>query len=121
MSMSTDLDALAETITQVVEGDPLTALRGIADAQRRLGELESLAVGAAMPLATWADIGAALGITRQAAQQRFKDHLKTRIIASTKTYKMARSRRDATAVAAAQQHRSELVEEFRQFSRTKKG
>ncbi|MFA7323865.1 MAG: hypothetical protein WC005_05865 [Candidatus Nanopelagicales bacterium] len=120
MDMSTSLDALTDCITGTITEDPLQGLRDIAAAQQRLIELESLAVDAAILQHSWADIGAAMGTSRQAAQQRFKDKLKAQLIATTKVYKVAKSKRDPQAIAAAREHQAQLVQEFRKLSKPKK-
>ena len=52
---------------------PLAALQAIAELRPRLAELEQAAVQAAREKgATWEEIATAMGITRQAAQMRFR-------------------------------------------------
>jgi DNA invertase Pin-like site-specific DNA recombinase len=52
---------------------PLAALQAIAELRPQLAELEQAAVQAAREKgATWQEIATAMGITRQAAQMRFR-------------------------------------------------
>jgi hypothetical protein len=52
---------------------PLAALQAIADLRPRLADLEQVALQAARQKgATWEEIATAMGITRQAAQMRFR-------------------------------------------------
>lgn len=52
---------------------PLAALQAIADLRPRLADLEQAALQAARQKgATWEEIATAMGITRQAAQMRFR-------------------------------------------------
>ncbi len=52
---------------------PIAALQAIAELRAQLAELEQAAVYAAREKgATWEEIATAMGITRQAAQMRFR-------------------------------------------------
>jgi hypothetical protein len=52
---------------------PLAALQAIAELRPQLAEMEQAAVQAAREKgATWEEIATAMGITRQAAQMRFR-------------------------------------------------
>ncbi len=52
---------------------PLAALQAIAELRPQLAELEQVAVRAAREKgATWEEIATTMGITRQAAQMRFR-------------------------------------------------
>lgn len=74
-----DLDALAvaERAQQLYRNDPgaLVALIRDIEHERRSLDLETRAVVLAMRMAgfPWSQIGAALGVSKQAAQQRYGD------------------------------------------------
>jgi hypothetical protein len=51
--------------------DPVDVLRLSASLQTELNRIQAVAIHSAAPHTSWAVIGEALGITRQAAQQRY--------------------------------------------------
>jgi hypothetical protein len=56
------------------EAFPITALEAVVDARRCLDEVERSAVAVARDLgATWEDIAQALGVTRQAIYQKYRN------------------------------------------------
>lgn len=71
----TDADlrsALGASILDDADHDPLTVVRRAAEAEVEVRDLLREAVGSARGAGhSWADIGGALGMSRQAAQQRF--------------------------------------------------
>lgn len=70
-------DAVEAQLAEVARADPLPALSQAARLERlarTLGEhAATAAIGAGM---SWSDIGAAYGISRQAAHQRFARHVR---------------------------------------------
>lgn len=77
----------------VAGGDPLAALRGARDLKEALGEYEArLAREALANGETWETIGAALGISRQAAWERLRRAIKADIDADRARVKAERDR-----------------------------
>ncbi|PWJ55806.1 hypothetical protein SAMN06264364_102172 [Quadrisphaera granulorum] len=68
-----EVAALAALVSRAGDDDPLQALAALAAARRELETLEMLAVRRArVRSASWAAIAQAMGVTRQAAHQRFR-------------------------------------------------
>ena len=65
--------ALAALVAQAGDDDPLVALAALAEARREVERLEELQVRRArMRQASWALIAGVMGVSRQAAHQRFR-------------------------------------------------
>lgn len=72
-SSESGASALAALVAQAGDDDPLTVLAALAAARRELERLEEVAVRRArVRSASWAAIALAMGVTRQAAHQRFR-------------------------------------------------
>ena len=72
MTATPNLSGLCRRVQ--ADDEPGDALRAITELRRRLDELERVHVGAMLAReGTWAEIGDALGITRQAAHHRHRD------------------------------------------------
>lgn len=70
-------DAVEAELAEVARGDPLARLREAARLERLARTLaEHAAVAAVSAGMSWSDIGAAYGISRQAAHQRFARHVR---------------------------------------------
>ncbi|MCK2213759.1 hypothetical protein MF672_008155 [Actinomadura sp. ATCC 31491] len=71
--LDTALRALRDALDELTRQDPVTAMRGAARAETLAREAAQRAVAAAClnANASWADVGAAFGVSRQAAHQRF--------------------------------------------------
>jgi hypothetical protein len=103
---------------------PLDALAAIAATQQDLSAHQLAAVRAAVPDHTWADIGKALGVTKQAAQQRYarewanalKEELKTEV----KAMRSALRSDEPEVAAAARAKRSAAISEFKAVHRRAK-
>jgi hypothetical protein len=68
-----EVAALAALVARAADDDPLEALAALAAARRELEALEALAVRRArVRSASWASIAHAMGVSRQAAHQRFR-------------------------------------------------
>lgn len=68
-----EVETLAALVARAADDDPLQALAALAAARRELETLEELAVRRArVRSASWASIALAMGVTKQAAHQRFR-------------------------------------------------
>ena len=86
-------DLIAAWSTVVGEVDPLTALRAARDLKERLGAWEAdLAREALAAGETWDTIGAALGISRQAAWERLRPRIAAAIDADRERIRSQRAR-----------------------------
>jgi hypothetical protein len=63
--------ALDAALRQLIANDPLTALAMITQLRSEMAQREREAVMRALEEHTWREVGAALGVTKQAAFQRF--------------------------------------------------
>lgn len=71
MDSSTPSEALDAELRQRIAEDPLAALSAMTKLRRELAERERDAVFLALETHSWREIGEALGISKQAAFQRF--------------------------------------------------
>ena len=115
-----DLDAtralLSSQLATAIAADPLAALPTIADLQRETAEHLKTAVRQASSTSSWAEIATALGVSKQAAHQRFKDYAKDvsrEIKSEHRAMKRARRDGDADRAALARARRDELVDELK--------
>jgi hypothetical protein len=109
-------ELLKERLTRAITDDPIAALPVIATIHQDSGELLKDAVRAASGTASWSQIGDALGVSKQAAHQRFKDlatGLAGEIKEEHRAMKQARRRGDGAGAAAAKARRDELAAELR--------
>jgi hypothetical protein len=63
--------ALDAALRQLIANDPLTALSMIRELRTEIAQIEREAVMRALEEHTWREVGAALGVSKQAAFQRF--------------------------------------------------
>jgi hypothetical protein len=76
MTVAETTEALDTQLSDVAAADPLAALVAITSVRAVVAERERAAVMAALAGHTWREIGEALGVSKQAAFQRFgKDWL----------------------------------------------
>lgn len=70
-STITALKNLETELNSAIDADPLGGLATITEVRRSVADLEQRAVKGAIRGCTWAEIGNALGVSKQAAFQRF--------------------------------------------------
>jgi hypothetical protein len=126
-----DMDDITHTrnlldreLKSAIATDPLTALTAIGEVQRDLETREREAVRAAIQRHSWTEIGAALGVSKQAAHQRLAKtwaaQLTNEIKAAHKAHKTALREGTPEKAAAATARRDALIAEFKNANRRKK-
>jgi hypothetical protein len=115
---------LNELLGETLERDALAALGTIGDIEDDLADHRRNAVRGAAGTHTWAEIGEALGVSRQAAHHRFAKEwantLKSEIKAEHRAHKTAMRSGDRAAAAKAKQSRDALVAEVRRGGRAQR-
>ena len=115
---------LKQALDETLERDALAALRAVGDVEDDLAEHRRSAVRAAAASHTWAEIGEALGVSRQAAHHRFAkewaETLKREVKAEHRAHKAALRSGDRTAAARAKRSRDALVEEVKRGGRAQR-
>jgi hypothetical protein len=115
---------LDHDLTAAVAADPLAALTAIGEVRRDLEARERDAVRAAIQRHSWSEIGAALGVSKQAAHQRLAKawaaELRDEIRAAQKAHKAALREDRPEEAAAAIAKRDVLIAEFKNANRRKK-
>ena len=122
--LSRTREELNRQLDAAISTAPLDALEAIAATQQDLSAHQLAAVRAAVPDHTWADIGRALGVSKQAAQQRYarewanalKEELKTEV----KAMKSALRSGEPDVAAAARAKRDAAISEFKAVHRRAK-
>lgn len=125
--MTTDLDATLEQLSrQLAEGiatDPIGVLPTITALQKETDEHLHEAVRRAALSSSWSEIATALGVSKQAAHQRFRayakdvaDEMKTH----HRTAKQARRDGDTAQAARSKARRDELAGQLRTGARALK-
>jgi hypothetical protein len=115
---------LDRQLRDAVASDPLQALQAIGGVGRDLAARRGEAVRSAVQRHTWGEIGTALGVTKQAAHQRYakewaatlKDELKT----AAGAYKTASRTGTAEEAASAKLKMDALIAEFKHVNRRRK-
>jgi hypothetical protein len=104
-------------LAEAVGADPLLALGAIGAVGRDLAARRVEAVRAALRQHTWGEIGAALGVTKQAAHQRhakeWAESVKSDLLAATRDYKDAARSGTPEEKAAARLRLDAFVAEFK--------
>jgi hypothetical protein len=117
-------ELLKRQLNDAVADHPLDALTTIGAVQRDIATHERDAVRAAVQHHSWAEIGEALGVSKQAAHQRFAkewaETLKNEVKAEHKAFKTARRDGAHELAAAASAKRDALVAELRNAGRRRK-
>lgn len=118
--MSTDITATRELLfrqlTEAVDTDPIAALPLITALQRQTDAHLRDAVRQATVNSSWKEVATALGVSKQAAHQRFREYAKD-VSAEMKTHhramKQARRQGDIAESARARARRDQLAVDLR--------
>jgi hypothetical protein len=112
------MNRLDEHFTAAVAADPLDALTSIGAVQRDVDGHQRRAVRAAVQHHSWTEIGEALGVSKQAAHQKFAkpwaNELKEEVKAEAKTFKTAMKKGELRQAADAKDKLDAVVAELRQ-------
>ena len=118
--ITTTLTRLDEHLDEAIAADPLDALTVIGTVQRDVEAHQRRAVRAAAQEHSWTKIGDALGVSKQAAHQRFAkpwaEELKEEIKAEAKTFKTAMKKGELREAADAKDKLDAVIGEFKQAS-----
>ena len=123
-----DLDAtraaLDHHLREATAADPLRALTAIGAVQRDVDGHRRVAVRAAAQRHSWQEIGAALGVSRQAAHQKFAkpwaNELKEEIKAEAKAFKTLMKQGELREAADAKDKLDAVIGEFK-HANTRRG
>jgi hypothetical protein len=116
-------ELLSRQLAEAIAADPLGALPTITALQRETNEHLREAVRHAAPNSSWREIAAALGVSKQAAHQRFKAYAKDvagEIRTEHRAMKQARRNGDGEQAAKARARRDELTADLRTAARALK-
>ncbi len=131
MYIDTTIDDLAQTrrrlnhlLDDTIKGDALAALKAVGELERDLADHQRNAVRAAAGRHTWADIGEALGVSRQAAHHKFAKEwaqtLKSELKAEHRAQKAALRSGHRAAAAKAKRSRDALIAEVKGAGRAQR-
>jgi hypothetical protein len=115
---------LDDQLRSAVASDPLHALAAIGGVRRDLAARQGEGVRAAVQQHTWGEIGAALGLTKQAAHKRLGKEwaatMKGELATAVQAYKTAARSGPAEEATAARVRMDALIAEFKGASRRRK-
>jgi hypothetical protein len=110
---------LDRQLEEAVGTDPLGALAAIGGIQRDLANRQQDAVRSAVAQHSWAEIGEALGVSKQAAHYKFTKRWEQEFKAEHKAMKEAKRAGAREKAAEVRAKRDALVEELKAVSRRK--
>jgi predicted DNA-binding protein YlxM (UPF0122 family) len=114
--LSATRELLSRQLTEAIAEDPIGTLPEIAALQRETDQHLRDAVRQASRDSSWSEIATALGVSKQAAHQRFKAYAKDvtqQVKTEHRAFKQARRRGDAAEAAKAKARRDELVAQLK--------
>jgi hypothetical protein len=117
-------ELLSRQLVDAIDTDPLGALPTIAALQRETEQHLRAAVRGAAVVSSWREIAAALGVSKQAAHQRFRTYAKEvagEMRTEHRAMKEARRNGDEEQAAAARARRDALTVRLRTSARELKG
>jgi hypothetical protein len=116
----TTLSRLGEHLDEATAADPLQALTLIGTVHRDIDHHQRRAVRAAAQQHSWTEIGDALGVSKQAAHQKFAkpwaNELRDEIKAEAKTFQTLMKRGELREAADAKDKLDAVIGEFKQAS-----
>jgi response regulator of citrate/malate metabolism len=125
--MMNDLTAtrqhLSRQLTEAVAADPIAALPILTALQKETEQHLREAVSQATVSSSWSEIATALGVSKQAAHQRFRTYAKDvaeEIKTHHRTARRARRNGDTVQAAQSQARRDELATQLRAAARALK-
>lgn len=122
--ITTTLNRLDDHLSEAIAADPLDALVTIGAVQRDVDDHQRHAVRAAVQHHSWTEIGEALGVSKQAAHQKFAkpwaNELKSEIKAEARTFKTAMKKGELREAADAKDKLDAVIGEFKQAN-TRRG
>jgi hypothetical protein len=114
-------EALTAYLRDATQADPLRALTVIGQVQRHIATHQRDAVRAAAQHHSWTEIGDALGVSKQAAHQKFAkewaETLKGELKTEVRAFKTARRMGSDHEAAAARARMDEVIAEFKTVGR----
>jgi hypothetical protein len=115
---------LNHQLDEIVTAEPLAALSAIGGVQRDVQARQGTAVRAAVQQHSWAEIGEALGVSKQAAHQKFAkqwaETLKNEIKDESRTLKAALREGPPEAAVASKARLDAVIAEFKNAGRRRK-
>ena len=111
------LSTIEERISELTMLSPLDALSSAASLQQQADTLLQRAVESAIGTHSWAEIGAALGISKQAAHQKYVKSVAASLVEHRREEKRARKAGDSIAREAAKATQAAVAAQLRSAPR----